>query len=136
MPSSNTDVEKFIIDGADFPIVDPTARTAIGTTFNNTGTNISATTTEGAIKEVNNSLTQLINVESKELTFTNSVATLAKKTGYVLLQVYGIRPINETGAGYHIDGWIASSDGDNYYIHNSVSNLNAGLSCRLIWLKV
>ena len=59
MSSSNTDVEKFIIDGADFPIVDPVARTAEGTNFNNTGTTLSSTNTESAIKEVNNSLTQL-----------------------------------------------------------------------------
>ena len=58
MSSSNTDVEKFIIDGADFPIVDPVARTAEGTSFNNTGTTLSSTNTESAIKEVNNSLTQ------------------------------------------------------------------------------
>ena len=58
MPSSNTDVEKFVIDGADFPIVDPVARTAEGTSFNNTGTTLSSTNTESAIKEVNNSLAQ------------------------------------------------------------------------------
>ena len=84
MPSSNTDVEKFIIDGADFPIVDPTARTAIGTTFNNTGTNISATTTEGAIKEVNNSLTQL---SSKILSGSVSVTASANSYGSTQVNV-------------------------------------------------
>ena len=103
--------------------------------YDNTTSGMTETDVQGAIDSLSNSLTNKIVIESKELTFANSVATLAKKDGYVLLQVYGIRPNNETGAGYHIDGWIASSDGNNYYIHNSVSNLNAGLSCRIIWVK-
>ena len=106
MPSSNTDVEKFIIDGADFPIVDPTARTAIGTTFNNTGTNISATTTEGAIKEVNNSLTQKKTTATlPENVYSNVGINQVERSGNTVIVTLGLT-ITSSIAG--VNGLIAT----------------------------
>ena len=97
MSSSNTDVEKFIIDGADFPIVDPVARTAEGTSFNNTGTTLSSTNTESAIKEVNNSLTQLLITRNytkaytltanANLNITDSDFNISALSGYEMLSI-------------------------------------------------
>lgn len=66
------------------------------------------------------------------LTFSSGVATLAKKAGYILINIY---PYDRNDNGYGITSFTEQKNGS-YQIRNNTTNLNGSLSARAIWLKV
>ena len=93
------------------------------------GTNTSLVT---AVTQLKNTKADILAETIPNLTFSGGVATLAKKTGYILINIY---PYARTDDGYGITSFTEQNDGS-YKIRNNYAGLNASLKARAIWLKV
>lgn len=93
------------------------------------GTNTSLVT---AVTQLKNTKADILAETIPNLTFSGGVATLAKKTGYILISIY---PYARSDDGYGITSFTEQNDGS-YKIRNNYGGLNASLKARAIWLKV
>lgn len=100
-----------------------------GTSSTWDGTNTSLVT---AVTQLKNNKADILAETIASLTFSSGVATLAKKTGYILINIY---PYNRSDNIYGITSFTEQTDGS-YKIRNNTTNLSASLAARAIWLKV
>lgn len=100
-----------------------------GTSSTWDGTNTSLVT---AVTQLKNTKADILAETIPNLTFSGGVATLAKKTGYILISIY---PYARSDDGYGITSFTEQNDGS-YKIRNNYGGLNASLKARAIWLKV
>ena len=82
-----SDVSKFNIEGSDVNIKDATARTASGTSFDNTGTGLSATDVESVIIEVDNkfNFNSTLTKSNVNANLTVSSLTIRKYGSYIIM---------------------------------------------------
>lgn len=88
--------------------------------------------TNTSLKDAVGSKATILAETIASLTFSSGVATLAKKTGYILINIY---PYDRNDNGYGITSFTEQKNGS-YQIRNNTTNLSASLAARAIWLKV
>lgn len=88
--------------------------------------------TNTSLKDAVGSKATILAETIPSLTFSSGVATLAKKTGYILINIY---PYDRNDNGYGITSFTEQKNGS-YQIRNNTTNLSASLAARAIWLKV
>jgi hypothetical protein len=73
----------------------------------------------------------LVTFTETNITYTNGVATIAKRTGYVLINVIAISRNDSAYGPYAIS---EQTDGS-YRVRNYTTSLNASITVRLYWYK-